>query len=884
MRWLQKLRTQFATLRRSRADSDLDAELRFHLDQQIAENLAVGMNAEEARYAAIRSFGNLTTVREETRFTWSWTSVESFFREFGVGLRSLFRSPGFTCTAMLVIALGLGGNIAIFAVIRSVLLKPLPFHDPSRLVVLYQGQQKEHEVNLPVDAGSFWEWQRAINNSAELALVAPPSQLGLSTRGGELPEMIDVGYVSWNFFHLLGVQPALGRPLNQSDDSLSAPATVILTDSLWRRRFNTDPAVVGSQIWLDARPYTVIGVLPSWFKYQGKMAGSRTQIWLPIQHETPASLMHTYEDHEFFALGRLAPGTSANLLYNRLNAVQRQIKAAHPGPSVRDSVLGHSLLDDAVSDYRAPLLTIFGATGCILLIACLNVGSLFVARSAARRKELALRAALGASRMRLLRERLVESCLLSIGGGLGGILFASAAITWLAHTRQDMNRIESIHIDFIVVISAVAAMVFCALFTGLISAWSTNSKSILAPLQESSRGNSASQSRTGLRRALLAAEVGLTVILLVGAGLLLKSYLRLRSTDLGISSDNVLTMQFNLPAVRYNTSVQKVTFMEELLRGVRAVPGVESAGLITTAPGQGWGGDFLISVPEHPPLADSARLDALVRTADPGYFAAAGIPILRGRTFASSERLDHADVAIISQTAANLFFPNEDPLGKHVRIDFIGMVFRVVGVVGDTRWTISQPSAATLYTPIFGNNQSAATLLVRSSRNVEALSIPIQRVINSMDRYLPVANVETLRETIGKSTLGSEFNSLLVLGFAVVALLLAAAGLYGVLAYLVTQRTNELGVRIALGAQRAQILRLTLLDGLRPAMLGLIIGLAGSVAVAKLIQSLLYGVEPYDPAVFLAVITILLAVAALACTIPACRASRLDPLQALRRE
>jgi putative ABC transport system permease protein len=382
----------------------------------------------------------------------------------------------------------------------------------------------------------------------------------------------------------------------------------------------------------------------------------------------------------------------------------------------------------------------------------------------------------------------------------------------------------------------------------------------------------------------VAAEVGLTVILLVGAGLLLKSYLRLRTTDLGISSDNVLTMHLSLPDARYNKPVKNVAFMEEVLRGVRSVPGVETAGLISTAPGQGWGGDFLISILEHPPVANGTGLDFLVRAADPDYFAAAGIPILRGRTFASRERLDHADVVLISQKAANRFFPNEDPLGRHLRIDYIGKVFEIIGVVGDTRWTVSQPDHPTLYTPIFGNGLSSATLFVRSTGNVEALALPIQRVINTMNRDLPVSKVETLRETIGRSTLGSQFNSLLVLGFAVIALVLAACGLYGVLAYLVTQRTSELGIRIALGAQRAQILRLTLMEGLRPALAGLAVGLVGSVAVAKLIRSLLYGIEPYDSTVFLGVITILLAVSALACTIPAWRASKLDPLQALRVE
>jgi putative ABC transport system permease protein len=868
MRWFHQIRTQLETLRRSQAGRELDKELRFHLDQQIEENLAAGMSAEEARRAAIHRFGNLGVIQEETRSTWSWTSVELFFRDLGVSLRSLSRSPGLTSTALLVMALGLGGNIAIFAVIRSVFLKPLPFHEPSRLVALYQGQQRLHSADLPIDAASFRDWQQAAHNSAELAILDPFKQYDLSTSGGELPEKIDSGVASWNFFHVLGVQPALGRAFTASDDSLSATATVILMDSLWRRRFHGDPGAIGSEIRLNGRRYTVIGVMPPWFRYEGKRAGNTTQIWLPIYHEYPASIMETYREHEFVAIGRLAPGVTAASLFSQLNAVQRRIKAAHPGPAVRDNVTGHTLLDDAVSDYRTPMLIIFAATGCVLLIACLNVGSLLVARTAARRKELAIRAAVGARRMRLLRERFLESLLLSTGGGIGGMLIANAAISWLVHTRPDMNRVDGVHIDPIVVAFAVAAVAACALFSGLISVWNINGKSLMAPLMDSSRGNSGGHSRAGQRRALLAAEVGLTMMLLVGAGLLLKSYLRLRTTDLGISSDSALTMQFNLPDVRYSKGEQKAGFMEELLRKIRTVPGVEKAGLITAAPGQGWGGDYLTTILEHPPRTDGSGVDFLVRAADPGYFAAAGIPVLRGRTFDSGERLDRGDVIVISQEAANRFFPNEDPVGNHVRLDFTGQVFRVIGVAGDTRWKVDQPAEPTLYLPILGsgfggNGIGFGTVFVRSGRDVETLSIPIQRVINGMDRDLPVSRVETLRETIEKSTLGSRFNSVLVLGFAVIALVLSAAGLYGVLAYLVTQRTNELGVRIALGAQRAGILRLVVLDGLRPAIFGLVFGLAGSAAAAKLIRTLLYGTEPWDSAVFLTVTTVLLAVAAL---------------------
>jgi predicted permease len=887
---LKRIRMRMQMLfQRGKAGARLESELRFHLDREVAENIAAGMRLDEARKAALRSFGNPGLVREQARATWSWTSLELLLRDLRFGFRALLRAPGFTLIAILVIALGIGANVAIFTVVRSVLLKPLPFHEPERLVTLYEGMQRDHSNNEPIDAGSFWEWQRATHSSAELALVDPFEQYNLSAHGAELPEKIAAGWVSWNFFHLLGVQPAIGRVFTQSDDNASAPAAVILMDSLWRQRFNAAPAIVGSQILLNARPYTVIGVMPSWFKYEGGMGGGKTQLWVPVLHEAPAMLMQTYEDHEFLGLARLSPGVTSSVFFDQLNAVQRQIKAAHAGPAVRDAVMGHSLLDDAVSDYRTPLLTIFAATGCVLLIACLNVASLLVARTAARRKEMAIRTALGGGRMRLLRERLLESLLLSAGGGIAGILLASAALSWLIHTRQDMNRVDGVHIDATVAVFTLAAIALCALFSGFISVLSVNSKSILTPLQDASRGNSGSQSRAGVRHILLIAEVGLTVILLTGAGLLLKSYQRLRTTDLGIPADNVLTMRFGLPEVHYRKPEQKAAFMDQLLSGVRALPGVQSAGLVSTAPGQGWGGDFLVSVPEHPPLPKGTDLDLMTYSADPGYFAAAGISILRGHTFTSNElvsngRPGRAKVILITQKAAELCFPNEDPIGKHLRIDFIGEVFEVVGIVGDTRWTISKEVKPALYMPINNGGSSGATIFVRSTHNVETLAMPVERVVNSLDRDLPVSDVRTLRETIGMSTLGSEFNSFLVLGFAIIALVLAAAGLYGVLSYLVTQRTNEIGVRIALGAQRPQVLRLVLFDGLRLALIGLLAGLIGSAGVAQLIRTLLYGTEPFDPAIFIAVSALLLAVAALACAVPAWRASRVDPMQALRTE
>ena len=379
-------------------------------------------------------------------------------------------------------------------------------------------------------------------------------------------------------------------------------------------------------------------------------------------------------------------------------------------------------------------------------------------------------------------------------------------------------------------------------------------------------------------------EVGLTVVLLVGAGLLLKSYSRLRATDVGIPIENVLTMGVGLPEARYKTVVEHTAFFEQLIERVRALPGVQSAGLITAAPGQGWGGDQIINVLEHPPMPKGTGTDMMVRGADPGYFAAAQIPILRGRTFAAGERLTNDHFVLISQTAAKVCFPGEDPIGKHLKIDLGGDIYQIVGVVGDTLYSLSEPPLPTMYMPIYGRGVGGTSILIRSNQDVEAQALPVQKIIAQMDRDLPVSGVMTLKESIAKSTLDSQFDSLLVLGFAIIALLLAAAGHYGVLAYLVTQRTSEIGLRIALGAQRQQVLRLVLFDGLQPALAGLGLGLIASAGLVHLIRSMLYGTEPLDPSVFAAVALTLLLVTAIACLLPASRASRLDPMQALRTE
>jgi putative ABC transport system permease protein len=453
-----------------------------------------------------------------------------------------------------------------------------------------------------------------------------------------------------------------------------------------------------------------------------------------------------------------------------------------------------------------------------------------------------------------------------------------------------MSRVESIQIDVVVAMFTMGVIALCALFAGLVSALTIRDKALLTTLHESSRYASGSQSRATLRRVLLTAEVGLTAVLLTGAGLLVKSYGRLRASDVGCATDNVLTMRVGLPGARYKTpGPAPVNFFDTLLERTRALPGVDQAGLTTAVPGQGWWEDDGFSVVEHPPLANGESLDALTRWTDPGYFSAMGIPLLRGRMFNNNLRLGQAREVIISEGLAKSFFPGEDPLGKHIKTGGDswsdgGKIFTIIGIVGDVRYDISEAPKETKYFPLNEGTQNYGTLVIRSSHDAETLALPVQRVIQALDRDLPVSDVLTMNQLLGKSTLDQSFNTTLLVAFATLSLLLAAVGLFGVLSYMASQRTGEIGIRLALGAPRKQVLRKMLADGLLPAVIGLALGLAASAAASRLMRDMLYETQPLDPWVFAAVSATLIAVAALACIVPAWRASRLDPVQALRTE
>lgn len=869
---------------RSREDIELDEEMAAHLAQEIDDNLARGLTPEEAGRQARLKFGNPRRIRETVweanRLAW----LEDSIRDLRHAARTLARTPGFTLVAVLIMAIGIGANTALFTVVRAVLINPLPFREPDRLVQLYEKSPNGERAYSYVAPGMYAAWKQQAPSVKQMGIYGTDSinlSGGANGSEGGLPEKIRFGQASWDLFAVLGVEPALGRLFSAADDRPQGSATVVLTHSLWLRRYGGDPSIVGRTVLLDAVPYTVVGILPAWFSYPD----TTIQLWTALYHDHRPAEMQVVDNHGYFVVARLLPHANLRQAVSEIDTAEKRVHMDHPTPSTGTAANGRSLLDGLVNESSTQLYVLLAATTCVLLIACLNVANVLLARAAAHRKEIAVRAALGGSRWRLLREKVAESGVLSLAGGTVGVPFAWLSTRWLIHSRPDLPRVETIHTDAVVLLFGIGMIVFTGLLAGLIPALSLFRAPLLDGLQESSRSSSTGAGTARSRKILLAFEVAFTVVLLVCSGLLLKSYERLRSRDLGCDTHNVLTMQFSLPAVRYNNPQKVASFYEELLGRLRSLPGVRAAGISTALPGQGYGGDTRFTIPEHPVPPKDAMQVAQVRAVDPGYFQAIGIPLVRGRYFQDRERGKDAHVGLVSESFARQFFPNDDPIGRHFRPrSFEGQSFEIIGIVRDTLWNLTEPVGATIYFPLFSGEWQSASIAVRSDQEVSSLALPIQKSLAQLDADLPVSDILTMEQFIGKSTLDASFTSLVMLSFAAMTLLLAAIGLYGVLSYLVTQRTLEIGIRIALGSQRGMVLRHVLLDGLQPAWAGLIIGLAVSALAVQLIRSLLYGLSPLDWSVFASVASLLGMVAVIACALPAWRASRLDPVQALRTE
>ncbi len=872
--------------RNKRRIADLDRELRSDLELEAEEQRERGVPADEARFAALRAFGNPTLIREHTRAVWSWSMLENLLRDLKIGVRTLFRSPGFSLIAILVMALCIGAATSLFTVVRSVLLKPLPFRDPSRLVMVYEhfrdpamnAQEFNYNSVAPAD---FYDWRAQTHGFEDMAAVRY-AQFSLTGERGELPEIVSARGATWNLFSLLGVQPVYGRTFTESEDRPDGNV-VMLTWSIFERRFGGNPSIVGKQVHIDGKPCTVVGVLPDGFTFPD----AKVQAWVPFQAGVPPEVLKHHDYHFARVVARLKPDVSLASALSQVEAVQYHLHMQNLHAPVAEDVAPKTLIQDLSRDVKKPLTILLWAVACMLLIGCLNVANLLVARSATRQKEITIRRALGAQRMTLIRGQMIESLLVAIAGGVAGVLLSLAATQWLVAAWKNLPSAQSIHADGAVLAVASALIFAAALLSGLLPAISSTARGSIAALQASSRSGAGSQSRTTLRKSLLTIEIAATVVLLIAAGLLLKSFWQLRTSALGCTTGNVLTMGYSLPSTKYDTPAKVNAFNESLLDRVRALPGVQASALGSVVPGAGALEDDSFTIPEHPPIAPGAALpDAMYRLASPDYFSTLHIPLLSGRFFTRDDRDGRPKTVIINKRLARQFFPNENPLGKHLHVVPYGdSDYEIVGVVDNTLYQVGKQAGPIMYFPVLsGTNYMSYTLVVRAGSDPLALSVPVQTQIAKLDPELPVSDVLTMDQIIEQSIGNQSLSASLVLAFAALSLLLASVGLYGVLSYLTTQRTAEIGVRIALGAQRPQVLRLVLGDGLRPALYGLVLGLAASVAAVKLIESMLYQTRPLDPTIFAAVAGTLIVVAALACLIPAWRASRIDPIQALRTE
>jgi predicted permease len=684
--------------RRRRADAELTDEMESYIAEETAENVARGMSQEEARRQAHIKFGNLGVVRETLWRQNSISFVDSFVRDLRYAARTLLRSPSFSLIAIGVMALCIGASVSLFTVMRSVILRPLPFRDPARLVMVYEhfrdasDNQEGFNYN-PVAPADFYDW-RANTHGFEDMAAWRYWQFNLTGERGELPEMVKARGGSWNLFPMLGVPAAIGRTFTENEDRPDGSA-VMLTWSIFERRFGADPSIVGRQIHLDGKPYTVVGVLPKSFTYPD----AKVQLWVPYAAALSPELLSHHDYHFSRVVARLRPDITLASALSQVGAVQYQLHLENLHAPVAEDIAPRTLADDLARNVKKPLTILLCAVGCMLLIGCLNVANLLVARSAARQKEIAIRSALGARRSTLVRVQLMESLAVSICGGAMGVLLSLAATQWLARTWKDLPSAQSIHMDGVVLGFACALVIATALLAGLLPAISSTGNAVIGVLQATSRSAAGSRSRTALRKTLLTVEIAITVVLLIAAGLLLKSFWRLRTTDVGCTTDNVLTMGFSLPAKKYDTPEKVNAFNETLLQRVRVMPGVRAAALGSIVPGAGYDGDDVFTILEHPPIAAGTALpDALYRRADPGYFSALQIPLLSGRFFTSDDRAGRPKTIIVSRQLAAEYFPGENPLGKHLHIPAQDNAdYQIVGFVADTLYLVGKPCMGDIY-------------------------------------------------------------------------------------------------------------------------------------------------------------------------------------------
>ena len=871
----------FRFLQRRRWDEERASELESHLQIEIDENIARGLSAEQARSAAYRKLGNRTRIREEIYRMNSLGFFEKSWQDLRYGARNLARAPGFALAAIVTLSLGIGANTAIFSVVNAALIRPLPYKQADRLIVMRGTSPRIPDFSISYP--DFLDFRRQSRAFEEMAAA---HQVNFNLAGITQPENVNGYAVSPNFLSMIGVAPLLGRDFLPSEEKQGTAPVALLDYKLWQSHFGGDPNVLGRTLKLDGRSFTIVGLLPARF-----IMPDKADLLVPVGVIVDSDMMERGHRGDMYVFARLAPGVAFEQARSEMVGLAASLSQQFPLTNRNDSVTLTRLRDYLVGDMRPALLIVLGAVLFVLLIACVNVANLFLVRGAARTREIAVRLALGASRRRVIRQMLTESLLLAFIGGAVGIGLAFLGTSGLIRLiPADMFPDLPICIDLPVLLFASAITVLVAGAFGLMPALGLTRPDIQKELKEGTRSATPGSGQQRLRSALVIAETALALVLLVGAGLMLKSLHRLLQVSPGIQPDRVLAMEMDLKTAQYSRDPAILGFWQQLLGRVGAIPGVQSAAVGTVVPLMGDHSRSDISIDGRPLAPPGERPHPDYHIVSAAYLRTLRLPLLRGRDFTESDNETGAAVGLINLRLAQTFWPGSDPIGQrfmfgHPEEGQQSKWITIVGVVGDTRlYGLDKPSRFEVYVPYRQDPTPDMDLIVHSSIDPGSLASAIRAAVVQIDKEQPIFDIHTLSDLLADSVSTRRVTLILLGLFSGLALALAAVGIYGVMAYNIALRTHEIGIRMALGAQNRDVLRMVLGHGTRVTLIGVAIGIGVALALTRLLSMLLFGVAAYDPVTFLAVALLLIGVALLACYIPAARAVDVDPIVALRYE